>query len=378
VEEVNRNRSEELARRAADLAARAEELARHARDAGEVDEDLRKLEEELAALDAEQARLDDDLGDYVHAPDEREPTPDPEESFSFRLGNIGDRIADIVNIALTSVKGIGATDVVEHDVVVSEALPLTVDSFAGSITVNTGDAGNIHVHAERRGLDDDDLRNIVIDVERVDGGIHVTARHDEGSNRRGRHWVQLTVTVPPGTATQLRTRGGSVRVDGTGAATAVHTAGGSIRTNGTDGNAELETAGGSIRVEDHEGPVTAKTVGGSIRITGHAPAVEATTIGGSIRIDGADGPVVASTKGGSISLVGHLSGACSVDTAGGSITVAVDKDTNIDVEASGSTASSDFDGLHGSSGRLTGTIGTGGDGRLVARTVAGSVRIKRS
>jgi hypothetical protein len=370
------NRSEELARRAADLAARAEELARHAHEAGAVDEELSKLESELAALDEEQARLDQDLGDYVHPPQESEPIRDPEEGFTFRLGNLGERIADIVNIALGSVK-LGAADVVEHDIVTGDdPTPLRVDSFAGSITVNTGDTGNIHVHAERRGLDEDDLKNIRVEVERGDDGIHVVARSE--ANRRGRHWVQLTITVPPSTPTRLSTRGGSVRVEGTGAATTVHTAGGSIRVNGTQGHADLETAGGSIRVDEHDGPVTAKTVGGSIRVAGHAPGVEATTIGGSIRIDGADGPVVASTKGGSISLTGHLSGTCSLDTAGGSITVAVDDDTDIEVEASGSSASSDFGGLTTTGGRLHGTIGQGGDGRLVARTVAGSVRIKRA
>ena len=374
--EEGMNRSEELARRAADLAARAEDLARHARDAGEVDDELSKLEAELAALDEEQARLDQELGDYVHPPQESEPIRDPEEGFTFRLGNLGERIADIVNIALGSVK-LGAADVVEHDVVIGDdPLPLRVESFAGSITVNTGESGNIHVMAERRGLDEDDLKNIHVDVDRRDDGIHVVATSE--ANRRGRHWVQLTVTVPPGTPTRLHTRGGSVRVEGTGAETDVHTAGGSIRVSGVAGHANLETAGGSVRVDEHDGPVTAKTIGGSIRISGHAPGVEATTIGGSIRIDGADGPVVASTKGGSITLTGHLSGSCSLDTAGGSITIGLDHKTHIEVDATGSSAASDFRELAVSGGRVHGSLGDGGDGRLVARTVAGSVRIKRT
>ena len=373
MEEVSR--SEELARRAAELAARAEELAKHARDAGDVDEELQKLEAELAALDDEQERLDRELGDYVHPPEESEPIRDPEEGFTFRLGNLGERIADIVNIALGSVK-LGAADVVEHDIVLGDdPLPLQVESFAGSINIVTGDAGNIHVHAERRGIDEDDLKNITVDVERAADGIHVTARSE--NNRRGRHWVQLTITVPVGTPTRLRTRGGAIRVEGTGAATRAHTAGGSIKVSGIVGHADLETAGGSIRAEDQEGPVTAKTIGGTIRIAGHAPAIDATTIGGSIRIDGADGPVVASTKGGSITLNGHLSGSCSVDTAGGSVVVAIDDDSHLEVEANGSSAHTDIAGLVATSGRIQGRTGSGDGGRLVARTVAGSVTVKR-
>ncbi|MEN3273471.1 MAG: hypothetical protein V7636_2232 [Actinomycetota bacterium] len=373
MEEVSR--SEELARRAAELAARAEELAKHARDAGDVDEELQKLEAELTALDEEQERLDRELGDYVHPPEESEPIRDPEEGFTFRLGNLGERIADIVNIALGSVK-LGAADVVEHDIVIGDdPLPLQVESFAGSVHVITGDPGNIHVHAERRGIDEDDLKNITVDVERAEDGIHVTARSE--NNRRGRHWVQLTITVPVGTPTRLRTRGGAIRVDGTGAATRAHTAGGSIKVNGIVGHADLETAGGSIRSEDQEGPVTAKTLGGSIRIVGHSPAIDATTIGGSIRIDGADGPVVASTKGGSITLTGHLSGLCSLDTAGGSILVTLDDASELEVEAAGSSVRTDFDGLVADSGRISGRIGSGDAGKLSARTVAGSVTVKR-
>ena len=372
MEEVSR--SEELARRAAELAARAEELAKHARDAGDVDEELQKLEAELTALDEEQERLDRELGDYVHPPEESEPIRDPEEGFTFRLGNLGERIADIVNIALSSVK-LGAADVVEHDIVIGDdPLPLQVESFAGSINVITGGPGNIHVHAERRGVDEDDLKNITVDVERAADGIHVTARSD--NNRRGRHWVQLTITVPVGTPTRLRTRGGAIRVEGTAAATRSHTAGGSIRVNGIVGHADLETAGGSIRAEDQEGPVTAKTLGGSIRIAGTSSAIDATTIGGSIRIDGSDGPVVASTKGGSITLAGHLSGSCSLDTAGGSIVVALDDESSLEVEASGSSAHTDITGLVATSGRITGRVGSGDGGKLTARTVAGSVTVK--
>ena len=370
------SRSEDLARRAADLAARAEELARAARDAGEVDEELARLEAELAALDEEQSRLDGDLGDYVQPPDEAEPVRDPEQGFTFRLGNLGERIADIVNIALTSVGRLGVADVVERVVEVADTVPLTVDSFAGSITVMTGDYGRIQVVAERRGLDESELENISVEATKEDDGVHVVAR--SSAPRRGRHWVQLTVTVPRGTPTRLRTRGGTIRVDGTAADVDAHTLGGSIKTSGTSGAAELQTAGGSIQVTEHGGPVKAATAGGAIRLAGGLVGVDATTIGGSIRIDGAYGPVAASTKGGSIVVVGRLSGACSLDTAGGSIRVNLEAGTNIEVDATGDGVSTDFPGLEAHRRRIEGRIGTGEEGRLVARTVAGSVSIKRA
>lgn len=374
MEEVNR--SEDLARRAAELAARAEELVRHARDAGEVDEELARLEAELGRLDEEQGRLDQELGDYVHPPEEAEPVRDPGEGFTFRLGDLGERIADIVNIALSSVK-LGAADIVEREISVGERVPVSVDSFAGSITVVPGSDDKVHVVAERRALDERDLEGITVEVDRRDDGVHIAAR--SASARRGRHWVQLTVSVPPGSPSRLRTRGGSVRIDGIGAEVRAQTSGGSIRIAGAVGHADAETSGGSIRIDDQDGPVTAKTVGGSIKLGGHLPGVDAATIGGTIKIDGVDGPVVASTKGGSISVIGRLAGMCSLDTAGGSISIGLEVGSRITVDASGSGgASADIEGLESHGNRISGEVEGGGDGRLVARTVAGSIRIRRA
>jgi hypothetical protein len=373
--EEDLSRSQDLARRAAELARRAEELANAAREAGDVDEDLSKLEAELAALDEEQARLDRDLGDYVHPPEEEEPIRDPEEGFTFRLGNLGDRIADIVNVALSSVGRFGVSDVIERAVDVAEAVPVTVDSFAGSITVLTGDHGRIQVVAERRGLDESDLEQITVDATKEADGVHITARSD--SPRRSRNWVKLTITVPPGSPTRLRTRGGSVKVDGTGAEVSAHTAGGAIKTVGTSGAAELETAGGSIRADDHAGPVRAVTMGGSIRLAGHLLGVDSTTIGGSIRIEGAYGPVAASTKGGSISVAGRLTGSSSLDTAGGSIRLDLAADTNVGIEVHSQSVSSNVEGVARRGGGDY-TIGTGDEGTVVVRAVAGSVSIRRS
>lgn len=374
--EEDMSRSEVIARAAAELAARAEELARHARDAGEVDEELAHLEAELARLDDEQDRLDQELGDYVHPPEEAEPVREPDEGFTLRLGNLGERIADIVNIALSSVK-LGAADVVERELAVDGALPVSVESFAGSITVVPGSGDKVHVVAERRALDESDLEGITVDVDRRDDGVHIAAR--SASGRRGRHWVQLTVSVPQGSPSRLRTRGGSVRIDGIGAEVKAQTSGGSIRISGAIGHADAETSGGSIRIDDQDGPVSAKTVGGTIRLAGHLPGVDAATIGGTIRIDGIDGPVVATTKGGSISVTGRLGGSCSLDTVGGSISAGLEAGSRITVDASGSGgASTDIEGLEAHGNRISGEVEGGGDGRLVARTVAGSIRIRRA
>jgi hypothetical protein len=373
--------AERIAKRAAELAARAQELAQQARDAGEVDDELRTLEAELAALDEEQERLDRDLGDYVHPPEddepEREQPRDPMAGFTFRLGNLGERISDIVNVALSSVGRWGAVDVIERTIDLNDAspLPLSVEAFAGSISVVTGEYGRIHLVAERHALEESDLDLITIDTSKQDDGVHVTATTD--TIRRNRLWVQLTLTVPPGTPTRLRTRGGSVRVDGTAAAVAAHTSGGSIRLNATSGPAELETAGGSIRAENHGGPVRAETAGGSIRLQGGLEAVDARTLGGSIRVDGAYGPVSAITKGGTVEVSGRLAGSSMLETAGGSIRITLDAAANLEVELQGGGVTSDFE-LDGGRQHQHGIIGDASEGKLVAKTVGGSVTLRRA
>jgi hypothetical protein len=377
--------TERIARRAAELATRAQALADSARDASEVDDELRQLEEELAALDAEQERLDRELGDRGEpsaADDESDGDREREPGlgFAFRfgnLGNLGDRISDIVNVALSSVGRWGAVDVVERTIELTDGspLPLSVDAFAGSITVVTGEYGRIHLVAERHALEERDLELINIETSKEDDGVHVAATTD--TTRRNRLWVQLTLTVPPGTPTRLNTRGGSVRVDGTAAAVTVHTSGGSIRLTGTSGPAELETAGGSIRADNHGGPVRAETAGGSIRLQGGLEAVDARTLGGSIRVDGAYGPVSAVTKGGTVEVAGRLAGSSMLETAGGSIRVTLDPAANLEVDLQGGGVTSDFE-LEGGRQRLHGVVGDASEGKLVARTVGGSVTLRRA
>jgi hypothetical protein len=386
--------AERFAQRAAELAARAQALADSARDAEEVDAELRQLEEELAALDAEQERLEHELtGDDVpSATPPRDGGPHDEDGdgdrerdgygFAFKLGNLGnlgnlgDRISDIVNTALSSVGRWGAVDVVERTIELTDGspLPLSVDAFAGSISIVTGEYGRIHLVAERHALEESDLDLITINTSKEDDGVHVVAATD--TVRRNRLWVQLTLTVPPGTPTRLHTRGGSVRVDGTAAAVNAHTSGGSIRLTGTSGPAELETAGGSIRADNHGGPVRAETAGGSIRLQGGLEAVDARTLGGSIRVDGAYGPVAAITKGGTVEVSGRLAGSCILETAGGSIRVTLDPGSNLEVDLQGGGVSSDFE-LDGGKNHKHGVVGDASEGKLVARTVGGSVALRR-
>jgi hypothetical protein len=67
-----------------------------------------------------------------------------------------------------------------------------------------------------------------------------------------------------------------------------------------------------------------------------------------------------------------------LSTVGGSVAVRLTRDTKLKVSGSGSSASTDIDGLQVSRGRVEGTIGDGSEGCLTLHTSGGSVRVQRA
>ena len=373
------NRAEQLAKRARELAARAEQVSQQAAGAAESEEQLAQLERELAQLDEEERSLDADFADLLtDAPEstsgpDRAPPP-PAFGWAERLSSLGERIGDAVTSALTA-KPLGmGHDTVERDLTVDSVVPVSVHNFAGKIAVQTGESDRVHVEARRHAWTDGDRDAISVDIERDDDGVHVRSR---SALPHGHRWVSLSITVPPTSPLLLTTQGGSIRVDRVAGPVVAETKGGAVHVDGAVGVTSVETMGGSIAVSDHKGSVTARTKGGSVKVQGAlTDMVDASTMGGSIRIDGVDGTVRAETMGGSVHVSGRMTGACCLSTVGGSVTAHLAGDSNVTVDATGNSASTDVPGLRASRGRIEGTVGTGTDGTVTLRTSGGSVRVQ--
>jgi DUF4097 and DUF4098 domain-containing protein YvlB len=378
------NRAEQLAARARELAERAEQVSRQAADAAESEETLAQLERDLADLDEEERRLDEEFTsllaegdtaerDNTHRGERREDSMSGwADRLSERMESIGARITEAVTSALAATP-FGVSDKVERDVTVDGPLPVSVDSFAGKITVRAGDGNRVHVVAERHGWTDADRDAIVVDVDRDEQGVHVRART---ASTHGHRWVSLEVEVPTASPLTISTLGGAIRVERVGGPVTATTRGGSIRVDGAVGLASLDTLGGSIMLGEHRGPVRVRTKGGSLKLTGALTGdVDAETMGGSVRIEGVDGTVRAQTMGGSVHVSGRFSGECSLSTVGGSVSVGLAAGSNVKVDATGSSSSTDVPGLQATRGRIDGTVGDGSDGSLTLRTSGGSVRV---
>jgi hypothetical protein len=384
------NRAEQLAARARELSQRAAEISERASDAADSEAAMAALERELADLDEEERRLDEEFADLLddrtgRASDdvrEGESTEDRTEDrvtswadrFAERMETLGDRIGEALTGAFAT-RSFGASDTVEREVAVDGPLPVTIDSFAGSVSVRPGDGSRVHVVAERHAWSDAQLDDITIDVRRGEGGVEVRAT---APATFGRRWVKLDVIVPRTSPVHAHTQGGAVRVEGVGGPVTASTQGGAIRVDGAVGVAQLETMGGAVTVSNHQGPVTARTKGGGVKLGGKLGGeVDAETMGGSIQIDGADGAVRAQTMGGSVKVSGALRGDSTLSTVGGSVSVRLTRGTKLKVSGSGSSASTDVDGLQASRGRVEGTIGDGSDGHLTLHTSGGSVRVQQ-
>jgi hypothetical protein len=400
------NRADELAARARELSQRAAQISERASDTSDSDAALAALERELADLDEEERKLDEEFGDLLH---ERRVDDDDASSrdrdhdghdtrarghhgdeartsteervsswadrFTERMETLGDRIADALTSAFTS-RSFGASDTVEREVEVDGPLPVTVDSFAGSVTVKPGDDTQVRVVAERHAWSDAQLDEITVDVHRDESGVVVRVRTTMPGGRR---WVKLNVSVPRTSPVHANTQGGAVRVEAVGGPITASTQGGAIRVDGAVGVAQLETMGGSVTVSNHHGPVSARTKGGAVSLGGRLVGeVDAETMGGSIHIEGVDGSVRAATMGGSVKVSGALRGESTLSTVGGSVAVRLTRTTNLKVSGSGSSASTDVEGLQATRGRVEGTIGDGSDGRLTLHTTGGSVRVNRA
>ena len=180
----------------------------------------------------------------------------------------------------------------------------------------------------------------------------------------------------------LDTSGGHIQVTDLKGKLTAHTSGGHISLRDVDGDANIETSGGHIDVEDLKGSLTSETSGGHVSIKDVSGDITTSTSGGHIDIIGAGGRVNAETSGGTVA-VGFARGNAHggrIESSGGGITVSVDRDSNlsVDAETSGGSVKTQLpisEEGERSRSSLRGQIGRGGE-TLKIRTSAGSIVIQ--
>lgn len=254
-------------------------------------------------------------------------------------------------------------DTIEHPITrtfaVTEADLVRVNVSGGSITVTTGDAGEVEATLTARARTNSDseanawMADYDVVLERRGQEIVISALRKSSAQifhmfgERGQIQFRANVRVPANVPVNVNTSGGAITVEGQ-------------RTSAVS----ADTSGGSINVHGSTGPIDVDTSGGGITIGRALAQLRANTSGGSIRV-GYVGPAVR---------------AVDLDTSGGSIHVGVDPQASLKISADTSGGGVSVDGLtltddSHERNRISGTL-NGGEGSFRVHTSGGSIRIE--
>jgi DUF4097 and DUF4098 domain-containing protein YvlB len=115
---------------------------------------------------------------------------------------------------------------------------------------------------------------------------------------------EIKLTIPVGTAVEVKTMSGDVRVEGVWGAVAIKTVSGSVTVNGAK-RLEVKSVSGTIVAENASGPIEAKTVNGDIQIKGKLDDAKIVSVSGKVVLAGF-GQGKVSTSSGSLKVQGTL------------------------------------------------------------------------
>jgi hypothetical protein len=231
---------------------------------------------------------------------------------------------------------------------------LTIETFDGSLKVQSWDRPEVLVQMEKRGPDREMAAAIEVTSTQNGDRIEIRAREPKrdggfvGINLQGAS-VSFTMSVPRSVKLSAQTGDGSISLD---------------RVSGT---LDLRSNDGSIRATSIAGDVTARTEDGSIQLEGTMAALRAETGDGSIVIEADEGSAMKSDW--------------DISTGDGSIVFRVSETFNADIDATSRDGSvrGELTGLQHErtdNGResLKGRLGSGGH-RVMLRSGDGSIRI---
>lgn len=252
---------------------------------------------------------------------------------------------------------------------------LSVDTFAGSVTVRTGSPGEIRVVATKRAPRSSDLERIEVEMVEQGDGLEVRARNPRRVSNAS---VKFEITAPAGTRLDAHTGAGSMDVSGLQGGVRVDTGSGSVTLRDLKGDVDAHTGSGSIEARNVEGRLTLDTGSGRVTITDVNGEAKVHTGSGGIDVYNARGTGGFDTGSGGIEYEGSCQGECRFKTGSGSITLRLPADLDARVDLHTGSGSIDVaypvDG-QASRNDVQGVIGSGDGATLYAHTGTGSIQL---
>jgi DUF4097 and DUF4098 domain-containing protein YvlB len=248
----------------------------------------------------------------------------------------------------------------EREFKVDAGADLTLDTFDGSIRVESWNRPEVHVEIQKRGPDREVAAALEVRTSQEGNRVRVEApapkvmRESFGIGNFSGPSVSLVVRVPENVKLTAITRDGSIVVQRVRGGVNLRSGDGSIRTEAVTGDVTAHTGDGSLSIVDADGALSLESGDGSIRVDGRVHALRARTRDGSIVIEADEGSAMKDDW--------------DVSTGDGSITFRVPQEFSADIDADSrdGRVRSDFDGLErdraddDDRGTLRGRIGTGG------------------
>jgi DUF4097 and DUF4098 domain-containing protein YvlB len=251
---------------------------------------------------------------------------------------------------------------------------VTLETFDGSVQVESWNQAEVRVEIQKRGPD----REIAAALEvrssqdgnriRVEAPAPKVTREFVGFGNYSGPSVSFVVRVPEKVKLTAITRDGSIAVDKVTGTVNLKSGDGSIRANAVSGDVTMHTDDGSLSLVDVNGRLSLESGDGSIRVQGRFDDLHVKTGDGSITIEAEDGSA--------------MKDGWDISTGDGSISFQIPQRFSAEIDASSQDGRvrSDIDGLTASNdddddrGTLRGRVGSGGH-TVTIRSGDGSITV---
>lgn len=317
-----------------------------------------------------------------------------------------------VAIALLAAIGVVAAQAAvdghfERTLTVNGPVDLDVNTGAGNITIHSGDASKVEIHATIRANENghwsnSDAESRVRYIEQhppiEQNGNTIAIGHVEDRDLLRNISISYEIVTPVQTHLHSATGSGNqtvagvtgpaessagsgdVRLDEIGADVTAHTGSGEITISGVKGGLRASSGSGDIRADQVSGAITASTGSGDVRLTQSGEGdVQVSTGSGTVEVHGVNGAVQIGTGSGNITAEGTPARNWRLHTGSGDLTVELPQQTSFELYAHTSSGSIDskfqitMEGTI-STRDLHGKVGSGGP-LVDLRTSSGSIHI---
>ena len=301
-----------------------------------------------------------------------------------------------------------ATGKFDKTLTVTGAVDLDVTTGSGNITIRTGEAGKVEIHAKIRAHDgwnsnDKDAESRVQYLEQhppiEQDGNTIRVGHVEDRDLMHNISISYEILTPAETHLHSTTGSGDQNVQGIAGPMESTTGSGDLKISSIGSDVNLRTGSGDVTLDQVKGGIRVGTGSGSIHGSGIAGSmnastgsgdviltqtgsgdVEVSTGSGSVEINGVKGGLRVGTGSGNISAQGTPAGEWRMHTGSGDLTVRIPQQSSFELYAHTSSGSIDSKFPITVQGQISprdlhGKVGNGGS-VMDLRTSSGTIHIE--